>query len=40
MLSAFVTFVVTIVSALGVGFAVALVIILICLATDGGRLHP
>jgi hypothetical protein len=38
LLSALVTFVMIIVGALSVGFPVALVIILICLATDGSRL--
>ena len=36
--SALVTFVMIIVSALGLGIPVALLIILICLATDGCRL--
>jgi hypothetical protein len=36
--SAFVTFMMIILGAVGVGCPVALIIILICLATDGGRL--
>ena len=37
VLSALVTFVMIIVSAMSVGFPIALLIVLICLATDGSK---